>query len=72
MKSNKTKKTNIKPLNSNVPNYKQPLQHNVEKALIRDKIKPNDIFEMMNAKKSVVKMNAKPKKTKSTKSTKSK
>ena len=63
MKSNKTKKTNIKPLNSNVPNYKQPLQHNVEKALVRDKIKPNDIFEMMNAK---------PKKTKSTKSTKSK
>tara|TARA_R110000772_G_scaffold4096_5_gene14509 strand:- start:1860 stop:2081 length:222 start_codon:yes stop_codon:yes gene_type:complete len=59
MNSTKTKKTTIAPLNCKNPNYCQPLQHNVEKALVRDKIKEKDIFEMMNAKKSVVKKNVK-------------
>ena len=42
----------IKPLDSRVPNYKQKLQHDVQKAQEKDKIKPNEIFEMMGAKKS--------------------
>tara|TARA_R110000824_G_scaffold283022_4_gene471354 strand:- start:5766 stop:5963 length:198 start_codon:yes stop_codon:yes gene_type:complete len=29
--------------------YKQPLQFNIEKEIIPDKIKPKDIFELMNA-----------------------
>jgi hypothetical protein len=49
----------IKPLDSRVPNYKQKLQHDVQKAQEKDRIKPNEIFEMMGAKKS------KPKKKKS-------
>lgn len=43
---------NVKPLNAKTPNYKQPIQHNVEKAQEKDKINPNKIFEMMNAKKN--------------------
>ena len=35
----------MKPMNSSTPTYKQGLQHNVEKAQVRDKIKPNEIFE---------------------------
>jgi hypothetical protein len=35
----------MKAMNSNIPTYKQGLQHNVEKAQVRDKIKPNEIFE---------------------------
>ena len=46
-KRSKTKK--IKPLNRNIPNYKQPLQHDVEKAQEKPKIKPAEIFEMMGA-----------------------
>lgn len=45
----------IKPLDSRVPNYKQKLQHDVQKAQEKDKIKPNEIFEMMGAKKSKAK-----------------
>lgn len=41
----KKKKTNMKPLNSKVPTYKQKLQHNVEKAQKPEKINPNQIFE---------------------------
>jgi hypothetical protein len=40
---------NIKPLNKKIPNYKQPLQHDVEKAQEKPKIKPAEIFEMMGA-----------------------
>ena len=46
-KRSKTKK--IKQLNRNIPNYKQPLQHDVEKAQEKPKIKPAEIFEMMGA-----------------------
>ena len=46
-RKNKTK--NMKPLNPNIPSYKQPLQHNVEKAQKKDKIEPKKIFELMNA-----------------------
>jgi hypothetical protein len=42
----------IQPLDPRVPNYKQKLQHDVEKAQEKDRIKPNEIFEMMGAKKS--------------------
>lgn len=41
----KKKKTNMKPLNSKIPTYKQNLQHNVEKAQKPEKINPNQIFE---------------------------
>ena len=40
----------MKAMNSNIPTYKQGLQHNVEKAQVRDKIKPKEIFEMKNQK----------------------
>jgi hypothetical protein len=39
------------PLNSKIQTYKQPLQHDVEKAQEKDKIKPQDIFEQMGATK---------------------
>jgi len=45
----KSKTKNMKPLNPNTPSYKQPLQHNVEKAQKKDKIEPKKIFELMNA-----------------------
>jgi len=41
----------VKPLNPKTPNYKQPFQHNVEKAQEKDKINPKKIFELMGAKK---------------------
>jgi hypothetical protein len=41
----------IKPLNPKNPTYKQPLQHDVEKAQSRDKIRPKDIFEQMDVQK---------------------
>ena len=40
-----------KPLDSKIPNYKKPLQHDVEKAQEKPKIKPAEIFEMMGGKK---------------------
>lgn len=46
------KSKQMKPLNSNVPTYKQPLQHDVEKAQQREKIEPKKIFEMMDGKKT--------------------
>jgi len=48
----KAKKKIAKPLNPNTPSYKQPSQHNVEKAQEKDKIKPEKIFDMMGAKKT--------------------
>ena len=45
----KERTKNIKPLNKKIPNYKQPLQHDVEKAQVKPKIKPAEIFEMMGA-----------------------
>ena len=48
-----TKKTNMKPLNSKVPTYKQNLQHNVEKAQKPEKINPNQIFDVKSKKKKV-------------------
>lgn len=45
----------LKPLDPRVPSYRQKLQHDVEKAQEKDKIKPNKIFEMMGTKKSKVK-----------------
>lgn len=56
------KKTFVKRLDSKIPTYKQPLQHDVEKAQQKDKIKPKDIFEQMGAQK-----NPKKKKTKNKK-----
>lgn len=41
----------VKPLNTKTPTYKQGLQHDVEKAQKRDKIKPNEIFETKKKKK---------------------
>jgi hypothetical protein len=52
----------VKPLNPNTPTYKQPLQHDVEKAQQRDKIRPKDIFEQMNAQKKPKKNNKRSKK----------
>ena len=49
----------VKPLNSKTPNYKQPSQHNVEKAQEKDKIKPEKIFEMMGGKKTKKKVKSK-------------
>jgi len=46
------KSKQMRPLNSNVPTYKQPLQHDVEKAQKREKIEPKKIFEMMDGKKT--------------------
>ena len=46
---NKCERKNMKPLNPNIPSYKQPLQHNVEKAQKKDKIEPKKIFELMSA-----------------------
>jgi hypothetical protein len=37
----------MKPLDARKQTYKQPLQHDVEKAQEKDKIKPQDIFEQM-------------------------
>lgn len=48
-KNMKAKHNYVKPLNPNIPSYKQPLQHNVEKAQKKDKIEPKKIFELMNA-----------------------
>jgi hypothetical protein len=48
----KASKKNVKPLDPNKPSYKQPAQHNVEKAQEKDKIKPDKIFEMMGGKKT--------------------
>jgi len=42
----------VKALNTNTPTYKQGLQHDVEKAQVRDKIKPNEIFETNKKKNS--------------------
>ena len=41
----------VKPMNSKTPTYKQGLQHDVEKAQKRDKIKPKEIFEGTKTKK---------------------
>lgn len=48
----KTKTKVQKEMNSSVPNYKQKVQWNVEKASRPDKIRPKDIFEMNNPKKT--------------------
>lgn len=53
----KTKTKVVKPMNTNIPGYKQPSQHSVERAQRPDKITPKEIFEMMDGKKS-----SKPKK----------
>ena len=47
-------KRNVKPLNSNVPSYKQKLQFasDFKKSEEREKIKPKEIFE--SKKKNVV------------------
>ncbi len=57
----KTKSKTIKPLNPNTPTYRQPLQHDVEKAQQKDKIRPKDIFEQMNAQKKPYKKKSKKK-----------
>lgn len=40
----------MRPLNPKTPSYKQPMQHDVEKAQARDKIQPNKIFEQYSSK----------------------
>lgn len=52
----------MKPLNPKTPTYKQPLQHDVEKAQEKDKIKPKDIFEQMGVQKKPKKKNNQKKK----------
>jgi len=39
-------------MNTSIPSYKQPSQHSVERAQRPDKIRPKEIFEMMDGKKS--------------------
>lgn len=48
----KTKTKVQKEMNTTIPNYKQKIQWNVEKASRPDKIRPKDIFEMKNPKKN--------------------
>ena len=38
----------IKQMNRSIPTYKQPLQHDVEKAQQKEKINPKKIFESSN------------------------
>ena len=38
----------IKQMNKSIPTYKQPLQHDVEKAQQKEKINPKKIFESSN------------------------
>lgn len=51
----------MRPLNPKTPSYKQPMQHDVEKAQARDKIKPNKIFEQYSSKPNKKKNNRKKK-----------
>lgn len=57
-------KKSMKPLDAKIPTYKQPLQHDVEKAQEKDKIKPQDIFEQMGGTKKNKRSNPKNKKKK--------
>lgn len=41
----KSKSKTMKPLDPNMKDYKQPMQHDVEKAQAKDKIRPKTIFE---------------------------
>jgi len=41
----KSKSKTMKPLDANTKDYKQPMQHDVEKAQAKDKIRPKSIFE---------------------------
>ena len=47
----KKNKTNMKPLDSKIPTYKQKFQHDIEKALKPEKINPKEIFEGKSKKK---------------------
>tara|TARA_B110000285_G_scaffold200993_1_gene235277 strand:+ start:198 stop:443 length:246 start_codon:yes stop_codon:yes gene_type:complete len=48
----KKKKTSvIKPMNTKIQGYKQPLNFNVEKALKPNKINPKEIFDMKDVPK---------------------
>jgi hypothetical protein len=53
------KKTTMKPMNTKTPNYKKGLQHDVEKAIKPDKIKPKQIFDMNQKKKKSKKKKSK-------------
>ena len=47
----KKKKTSaVKPMNTKIQGYKQPLNFNVEKALKPNKINPKEIFDMTKGK----------------------
>tara|TARA_R110002167_G_scaffold119266_1_gene296441 strand:+ start:1450 stop:1653 length:204 start_codon:yes stop_codon:yes gene_type:complete len=49
-KPNKTKiKVKVEKPLMNKPNYKQPLQFNIEKEIVPDKIQPKKIFDLMGA-----------------------
>ena len=41
----KSKSKTMKPLDPKMKDYKQPMQHDVEKAQAKDKIRPKTIFE---------------------------
>ena len=48
----KKKKTSaVKPMNTKIQGYKQPLNYNVEKALKPNKINPKEIFDMKDVPK---------------------
>ena len=49
-KPNKTKiKVKVEKPLMNKPDYKQPLQYNIEKEIVPDKIQPKKIFDLMGA-----------------------
>lgn len=48
----KSKSKTMKPLDPKMKDYKQPMQHDVEKAQVKDKIRPKSIFEQYASKKS--------------------
>lgn len=48
----KSKSKTMKPLDPNTKDYKQPMQHDVEKAQAKDKIRPKSIFEQYDSKTS--------------------
>ena len=55
----KKKKTSaVKPMNTKIQGYKQPLNFNVEKALKPNKINPKEIFDMKDVPKGSHRMPA--------------
>ena len=51
MPPKKKKTSSVKPMNTKIQGYKQPLNFNVEKALKPNKINPKEIFDMKDVPK---------------------